>query len=95
MKAHPRVKYNFTFELTLSEEEARALNALTSYGAESFLSFFYKSLGKTFLEKHEDGLRELFSNIDTVLNPLLESAKKLHIRIEEGFMLKNKKEQRQ
>ena len=60
-----KIKPNLSFEiyLTITEEEARALNAISIYGSEAFLEMFYKSLGKTYLQPHEKGLKLLFSSI--------------------------------
>jgi len=71
MNISPRVKTVFSFDLTLTEEEARALKELTAYGTDAFLNFFYKSLGKTYLQEHENGLCSLFKSIDTKLKPLI------------------------
>lgn len=57
--------------LSLTEEEARALNALTLYRDESFLNFFYANLGRRDLEKHEEGLRSLFKSVRAILPTLL------------------------
>jgi len=74
MNISPKLKIVFSFDLTLTEEEARALAQLPSYGTDEFLNFFYKCLGKTYLEKHEDGLRNLFESIQTNLRPLINKA---------------------
>ena len=71
MNISPRVKIVFSFDMTLTEEEARALMELPAYGTDAFLSYFYRGLGKTYLEEHEDGLRSLFKSIDTKLKPLI------------------------
>lgn len=49
--------------LKLNEKEARALKGITEYGAASFLEVFYKSLGKTYLQEHEEGVVSLFETI--------------------------------
>ena len=76
MKVDSKVKVTFSFDLTLEEDEARALAVLPSYGDDTFLDFFYKSLGKSYLKPHEDGIRSLFKSIDSKLIPLLEKADK-------------------
>lgn len=58
-------------KLTLSEEEAKALNAITVYGADKFLEIFYQHLGKTYLEEHEDGLVSLFNSVKANLSVIL------------------------
>jgi hypothetical protein len=72
LKTKPSVKIVITLEL--SEEEARALVSLTEYGEKQFLDVFYSYLGRFSLEKHEDGLRALFSSVAAVLPKLLKQA---------------------
>lgn len=50
--------------IALSENEARALNALTKYGTEAFLKTFYEHLGQPILKPYEMGLRSLFKSIE-------------------------------
>ena len=57
--------------LELDEEELRALDALAGYGIKPFLEVFYKSLGKAYLQPHEDGLRRLFETIRRDVPPAL------------------------
>ena len=54
-----------TIELTL--EEAKALNEMTGYGADSFLQGYYKQLGKSYMQPHEKGVRSLFETIKKTL----------------------------
>ncbi len=49
--------------LKLSEQEARALLAITDYGTDSFLKSFYKTLGQEALKPHESGIMSLFDTI--------------------------------
>lgn len=58
---------DFQVILKLTEQEARALNAITVYGADQFLEFFYKSLGKAYLQPHESGVKSLFATIGSEL----------------------------
>lgn len=51
--------------LVMSEEEAKALDALVGYGPQNFLKVFYEHLGKAYLEPHERGLRSLFESVRT------------------------------
>lgn len=66
-------KTNVHFEttVTLTESEARALNALACYGIEPFLDVFYRQLGRSYLSPHEFGIRELFKRIDKNISPEL------------------------
>ena len=70
MKAIKNTAVSFTITVELSEEEARALAVLPSYGADSFLEFFYEKLGRTCLEPHENGIKELFETIKSLYSEL-------------------------
>lgn len=50
-------------QFTISESEARALDALAGYGDDAFVQAFYEKLGKAYMEKHEDGLRSFLKSI--------------------------------
>ncbi len=56
----PTISVDITIRLT--ESEARALDALAGYGIDAFLKVFY-TLGRHYMEPHEDGLRSLFEAI--------------------------------
>jgi hypothetical protein len=55
------VTISLTF--TVSETEARALDALVGYGTDDFLKVFYEHLGTHYMKPHEAGLRSLFESI--------------------------------
>lgn len=73
-----KVKSNSTYiveiNLTLTETEARALAVLPSYGTKQFLEYFYKNLGRHYLEPHEKGLISLFETIKNELPKHLSKA---------------------
>lgn len=58
---------DFSVILKLKEEEARALEAITLYGIKEFLETFYKHLGKSYLQPHEEGVKVLFETIKSEL----------------------------
>jgi hypothetical protein len=62
---------SFDVHVTLTEPEARALLALTAYGTDDFLKFFYQHMGQSCLGPHEAGLRTLFETSKLVISPLL------------------------
>ena len=73
--------------LSLSEEEARALKTITTYGSSEFLKWFYAHLGKHYLKEHEKGLISLFATIKSELpNHLrkIDEARKLFETIEKN-----------
>ncbi len=69
MKITSRVTTEAT--VVLSEEELRALYALTAYGDDAFLKGFYSHHGEACLKPHEDGLKLLFSRVRDEIPPVL------------------------
>lgn len=65
---------NAEIHISLTTEEANALNALTLYGTDDFLKMFYQHLGSSYLKPHEVGLKSLFetarSSIPILINKL-------------------------
>lgn len=53
--------------LSLTEEEARALDAIVGYGPNEFVKWFYKNLGTVYLKPHEIAMRSLFETLRTEL----------------------------
>ncbi len=70
----PTVRLAITFEL--NEAEARALDALSGYGDDAFIKVFYESLGKSYMQDHEAGLRTFLVTIREVLPGILARADK-------------------
>jgi len=62
--------------LSLTEVEARALQAITVYGAKEFLNTFYDKLGKAYLQPFEEGVKSLFETINEELPRHLNRADK-------------------
>lgn len=71
MKIEGRGKLDIEVVLVLNEEEARALDAITSYGVGSFLEMFYRYLGKSYLQNHEAGCISLFESVRNSLPGVL------------------------
>lgn len=69
LQVNPKLTIEITLKLT--EEEARALDALSGYGADEFLDVFYEKMGRAYLQKHETGLRTLFQTSRDVLPGIL------------------------
>jgi hypothetical protein len=61
----PTIVLNVSLRLT--EEECRALDALTGYGDEKFvkdyLEHFYKDFGQHYLKPHEAGFYSFFKSV--------------------------------
>ena len=62
-KAIVKSYVNFTVKFELTEQEARALDALAGYGTDPFLKVFYKHLGVSYMRPFENDLRALFEKI--------------------------------
>ena len=68
----PKIELRLT--LSISEGEARALDALVGYGDDDFIKAFYEKLGKAYMSDHEDSLREFFQSVRTFMPGLLSQA---------------------
>lgn len=55
---------NFTVDMKLTENEARALGAIACYGTGAFLKLFYEKMGTSYLQPREKDVRELFAKIN-------------------------------
>lgn len=64
-----------TLELTLPE--ARALNEMVKYGSKAFLDGYYKQLGKSYLQPHENGVITLFETVRKHLPSKLDDIDKI------------------
>jgi hypothetical protein len=62
---------NLDVSIKLNESEMRALDALAGYNVDQFLKFFYKDMGRAYMEPHEAGLRSLFETIRSELPPIM------------------------
>lgn len=63
MELQTEIRFEGQIKLSLNESEARALHAMTLYGAEPFLKVFYEKLGESALKPHEKGFKTLFEGI--------------------------------
>lgn len=59
----PRGAVSTEITFTVTEEEARALDALVGYGFDGFIKVFYQHMGQHYMKPHEAGLRSLFKAI--------------------------------
>lgn len=60
-KSTGRVEFEMVF--TITESEARALDALSGYGSDAFMKFFYEHMGKYYMEPHDAGMRSFLDSI--------------------------------
>lgn len=72
--------------LELTEIEAAALNAISVYGADNFLKFFYENLGESYLKQHEEGLRSLFLLLRDNMDQHLDKAKEARNFLEDKLV---------
>ena len=56
-------KVEITTQFTVTEDELRALDALSGYGEDAFIKHFYEHLGKAYMTKHETGLRSFLKSV--------------------------------
>lgn len=57
--------------ISLTESEARALDALAGYGDNNFIAAFYREMGRHYLEPHEKGLRSLLVTVRETIPSIL------------------------
>jgi hypothetical protein len=74
-RAFVQIGTRITLELT--EQEARALDAIFGYNVDVFLRVFYERMGKHYVQPHEDGVRSLHKTIRGVLSKPLSEVDKL------------------
>lgn len=49
--------------IQLNADELLALDALSCYGVDAFIAFFYKHMGTAYLRSHESGLRSFLEAV--------------------------------
>lgn len=65
IKQNPTIELQLTF--TITESEARALNALAGYSNDALIKFFYENMGRHYMEPHEAGFRLFLDSIRGVV----------------------------
>lgn len=83
MKLDNEVTVHYECTLHLTEDEMRALDALTGYGFRPFLKVFYAEMGRHYLKPYEKGLQEFFAKIRTEGVPQLKAIDDARGRLEE------------
>jgi hypothetical protein len=76
MKIQGQAKLELNVTISLTEEEARALEALSCYGDDAFVRVFYRELGETYMKPHERGLRSLLNSVRSEMPIILERSTK-------------------
>lgn len=81
----PKPVVSFTAQITLTEDELRALDGIFGYGPDAFLKAFYEKMGRAYVQPFEAGVRSLHKTIREQTSPqiatLNECRKKLGLRI--------------
>lgn len=77
----PTVKLEVT--ITLTEEEAGALDALFGYSCDAFLKTFYTEMGRAYLEPYESGFRSLHESRGLLSGALGRAKKARQIAMEQ------------
>lgn len=72
-----KVDVTVSVTFTVTEAEARALDALAGYGDDSAVAAFYKYCGSSYMRPYEQGLRSFLSSIRKVVTPALNEADRL------------------
>jgi hypothetical protein len=66
MDAKVTTVVEFKVEVTLTEGEVRALDAIAGYGADAFLKVFHKHLGSAYIRPFDNDFKELCEKIKTL-----------------------------
>ncbi len=74
MKIVGRPSVSLDVVISLTEDEAGALQAISAYGDDIFIRKFYDEVGRSCLEPHEKGLRSLLTACSEQLGVLLAKA---------------------
>ena len=61
-------------QLTISEGEARALDAIIGYGSEAFIRVFKEHLGSCYIEPYEKHVISLFNSLQPILSSAIHQA---------------------
>jgi hypothetical protein len=88
IKGNALVKVDVQITFSVTEEEARALDALAGYGDQSAIDAFYAGCGKHYMQPYEGGLRSFLSTIRSVVTPALNQADQLRSQLKELKPLK-------
>jgi hypothetical protein len=72
LAARPTIGLEVQF--TVSEEEARALDAISGYNIDKFIEVFKQFLGEAYLRDHEQGLRTFLISIRDMMPSILHRA---------------------
>jgi hypothetical protein len=67
---HITTTVKFEVKATLTENETRALIAISLYGVDSFLKLFYEKMGQSELQPYENDFKELFTKIGKLKEPI-------------------------
>lgn len=78
-----RVTVQVSVTFTVTEEEARALDALAGY-YQAAIDAFYKGCGKSYVQPYEAGLRSFLKTIGSVVSPALNEADRLRAELREA-----------
>ena len=71
MNIIPKATITYSCSLTLTEDEARAMEALAGYNHDVFIQVFYEHLGEHYMRPHELGLRSVLEACCKQLRPQL------------------------
>lgn len=81
IKSSAFVKVDVQVTFVVTEDEARALDALAGYGDQSAIDAFYAGCGKHYMQPYEAGLRSFLSTIRQVVTPALNEADQLRSQL--------------
>lgn len=69
----PKPSLTFSAQITLTEDELRALNGIFGYDVEVFLKVFYEKMGRAYVQPFEKGVRSLHKTIREQTAPQIQT----------------------
>ncbi len=87
MKSNVTVNVAFEVTLTLTEIEARALDAICGYNYSDFIKTFKKHMGESYIKGKEEGAKSLFDSVKHQIGPALSEVRTSRVNI--GLAIEN------
>ena len=67
MKLTTKPVLHYEITLSLTEQDCFALDAISGYDIDAFITNFYQGLGTAYLKPQEDNLRSLMKNLREIM----------------------------
>lgn len=75
MRVHANANVTITFEMTLTEDEANALERIAGYSANAVLAGIAQTCGESIVREHGKGLSAFFGSFGAQVSPALSAVR--------------------